>query len=1081
MIKVIRTFDLTVPYCIKGVCLVLLLAGLASERVNAGAATTVKRVNTALDLFLFDKEVNGLVTDSSGAPLPGVTVWVKDNKSIGTTTDLNGRYILKVPDNAVLVFSMVGFEQQEHAVNGSPVINVRLLPATTSLGETVIVAFGTQKKEDVVGAVTTINPTELKVPSSNLTTALAGRLAGVIAYQRSGEPGADNADFFIRGVTTFGYKKDPLILVDGIEFNSTDLARLQVDDIQSFSILKDATATALYGARAANGVILINTKEGVEGKAQVSVRLENSVSSPTRNIQLADAVSYMKLANEAALMSDPLAVLPYTQDKIDNTAKSGSNPYAYPATDWLSSLFKDYTMNQRVNFSVKGGGKVARYYLAGTFNEDHGMLNVDKRNNFNSNIDLKSYLLRSNVNINVTKTTEVGVKLYGTFDDYTGPIDGGTQVYHNIMRTNPVLFPAYFPSDAAHQYVRHIMFGNYGIAGNYLNPYADMVKGYKNYSQFLMLAQFELNQDFSFITEGLSLRGMINTTRRSYNDVSRFYNPYYYQVVAYDKLSDTYNTSLINETTGTDYLNYSEGQKDVNATSHIQAILNYNRTYAEKNDVSGMLVFLLDNEVNTNAGDLQTSLPHRNIGVSGRFTYSYDKRYFGEFDFGYNGSERFYKDKRFGFFPSVGAAWYVSKEKFWQPMSRVISNLKLRVTYGLVGNDAVGSPTDRFFYLSNVNLNDAGRGAHFGTEYTYSKPGVSISRYSNQDITWETATKTNLGLELGILDKVNVQLDLYNEDRTHILMTRSYVPSTTGLADKPQANVGEANSKGIDLSMDYQQYFGHDFWLQARANFTYATSAFKVYEEPDYNSKYLSHVGYSITQQWGYIAEHLFIDQKEIDNTPQQNFGEYHPGNIKYRDVNGDGQITTLDQVPIGYPTTPEIVYGFGFSAGYKGFDLSCFFQGLARESFWIDAYATAPFVAYTYSAEKDQGLLTDKILQNQLLQAIADNHWSMDNQNPYAFWPRLAATNDLLGNDAQRNTWFMRNGSFLRLKTVEFGYTLPARITRRWHIDQTRFYFSGINLLTVSKFNLWDVEMGGNGLGYPIQKVMNFGVQISF
>ena len=1023
------------------------------------------------------REINGKVTDSSGAAIPGVTVYVKSDKSIGTTTDLNGRYILEVPEDATLVFSMVGFDTQEVPVQGMQQINIKLLPATTTLGETVVVGFGTQKKEDVVGAVTTINPSELKVPSSNLTTALAGRLAGVIAYQRSGEPGADNANFFIRGVTTFGYKKDPLILVDGIEFNSTDLARLQPDNIASFSILKDATATAVYGARAANGVILIKTKEGIEGKAKITVRIENSFSSPTKNIELADPVTYMKMANEAAVMSDPLAVLPYSRDKIDYTAQPESNPYAYPTTDWLDVLFKKYTTNQRANFSVRGGGKVAQYYLSGSFNQDHGVLKVDHRNNFNNNINLKTYLLRSNVTINVTKTTQAGVRLYGTFDDYTGPINGGANMYHNVMRTNPVLFPAYFPVDSSHRFVRHIMFGNYGIAGNYLNPYADMVKGYKDYSRNLMLAQFEVKQDLSFLTKGLSLSAMLNTTRRSYYEVSRYYNPYLYQVSSYDKRLDQYHLNLINENEGADYLSYQEGPKEVYSTSHVQAIVDYNRTFGDKHDISGMLVFLLDNSVDANAGDLQTSLPHRNIGISGRFSYAYGSRYFAEFDFGYNGSERFYQDKRFGFFPSMGLAWNVSNEPFFAPWKGTISNLKVRATYGLVGNDAIGAPTDRFFYLSNVNMNDDGRGAHFGTEYAYSRSGVSISRYANKDITWETASKANLGVELSLLDKINVQLDLYRQHRTNILMERAYIPNTTGLSSVPQANIGEAKGKGIDVAVDYSDFFNGGFWIQSRANFTYATSAFTVYEEPAYDSKYLSHIGYSLSQQWGYIAEHLFVDQNEIDNTPHQNFGEYHPGDIKYRDVNGDGQVTTLDQVPIGYPTTPEIVYGFGFSAGYKNFDLSCFFQGLARESFWIDPYATAPFVSYLY----DQEVAPAGVLQNQLLKAIADDYWSADNQNPYAFWPRLSATSALLRNNAQRNTWFMRNGAFLRLKTVELGYTLPQNITNRWGVSQFRVYFSGINLWTISGFKLWDIEMGGNGLGYPIQKVLNAGLQISF
>ena len=1027
------------------------------------------------DISPLNKEIRGTVTDSTGSPMPGVTVSVKTSPTTATSTDMNGKYILDVPDNATVIFSMVGYIKQEVIVGGREVINITLKNALSQLNDVVVVAFGTQKKQEVVGAMTTINPKELKVPASNLTTALAGRLAGVIAYQRSGEPGADNADFFIRGVTTFGYKKDPLILVDGIELSSTDLARLQVDDIASFSIMKDATATALYGARGANGVILITTKEGVAGKAKVSARVENSMSAPTKNVKFADPVTYMNLANEAVLTRDPLGALLYPQSKIDNTI-AGTNAYAYPVTDWHDELFKDYVMNQRANVNVSGGGEVARYYLAATFNQDNGMLKVDNRNNFNSNINLKTYELRSNVNINLTKTTEAGVRLYGTFDDYTGPISGGTEMYKMVMRANPVLFPAYFPMDEEHRYVQHTMFGNYAD-GNYLNPYAEMVKGYKDYTKSLVLAQFELKQDLSFVTEGLSLNGIFNTTRQSYFGVSRSFKPFWYQIGGYDKPTDTYKISLLNENDGTEYLDYVEDPKQINATTYIQTSANYNRTFSDKHNVGAMVVFLLNNQVEANVSSLQASLPHRNIGVSGRFSYSYDNRYFGEFDFGYNGSERFYKDKRFGFFPSVGASWYVSNEEFWKPYKETVSNLKIRATYGLVGNDAVGDPQDRFFYLSDVNMNDADRGSVFGTNNGYSRTGIFVNRYGNSNITWETATKTNLGLELGLFNQVNVQLDLYREHRRNILMTRAYIPLSLGVSSTSdiKANIGEAAAKGVDLSVDYNKYFGKNLWLQARANFTYATSEFKVYEEPDYKESYLSHKGQPLTQQWGYVAERLFADDDEVANSPLQGFGEYGAGDIKYRDLNGDGQITSLDKMAIGYPTTPEIVYGFGFSIGYKAVDLSCFFQGLARESFWIDPNATAPFVPYRYSSTELPGML----LQNQLLQAYADDHWSEDHRNLYALWPRLSTR--VINNNTQTSTWFMRNGSFLRLKTLELGYSLPDRITDKIHLEKARFYLSGINLLSFSRFKLWDVEMGGNGLGYPVQRVTNIGIQISF
>ena len=1006
--------------------------------------------------------------DDGLKPLPGVTVTIQGIPR-GSITDTDGTYTIEVSPNDKLMFSFIGMETQIVPINGNRVINVIMKEKQEELEDVTVVAFGKQKKESVIGSISTINTEDLKVPTHNLTTALAGRMAGVIAYQRSGEPGQDNAEFFIRGVTTFGYKKDPLILIDGIELTSTDLARLQPDDIASFSIMKDATATALYGARGANGVILVTSKEGREGKAKVSIRFENSISKPTRNVRLADPITYMRLANEAVLTRNPLGVAPYLQSKIDHTER-GTNPYVYPATDWQKMLFRDQISNYGLNFNLSGGGKVARYYIAGTYNQDNGILRVDKQNNFNNNIDLKKYLLRSNININVTNTTEVITRLHGTFDDYTGPIDGGKAMYQKVMRSNPVLFPAYYPKDEEHQHVQHILFGNYDT-GNYLNPYADMVKGYKDYTRSLMLAQVEIKQDLSFLTKGLSARVLGNTTRRSYYDVSRSYNPYYYQVGYYDNIKNTYTLTDINPDSGTEYLGYSEGDKEISSTVYVEAAVNYDQTF-KKNAVSGLLVFTRQSNLEANAGSLQESLAHRNLGLSGRATYVYDNRYFTEFNFGYNGSERFAKKERFGFFPSAGIAWFASNEKFWDPWKSIVSKLKLRFTYGLVGNDAIGDDEDRFFYLSEVNMNNSSYSASFGKENGYSRNGISTSRYQNFDITWETAKKANLGVELGLFGKVEIQADFFKEKRTNILMDRASIPSTMGLQAGISANVGAAKSKGVDISVDYSEFFGKDYWITARGNFTYATSEFTKYEENVYeNEWYLSHIGQSIQQQWGYIAERLFIDDADVQNSPKQNFGVYGAGDIKYRDVNGDDQITTLDRVPIGYPTTPEIVYGFGFSAGVKNFDFSAFFQGSARSAFWIDVSATSPFIDVDGSSSVRSN--------NQLLKAYADDHWSEDNRNIYALWPRLSDTYN--ENNGQRSTWFMRNGEFLRLKSVEVGYTLPKRLTQKMKMENLRIYFTGQNLLTFSKFKLWDIEMGGEGLGYPIQKVYNVGVHLSF
>lgn len=1005
--------------------------------------------------------VKGTVSGNEGV-LPGVTITVVGNTR-GVVTDEKGNYTIEVKPTDSLLFSFIGMESQTILAGNRKVINVKLLPKGNALNGLTVVAFGRQKKESVVGAITSVEPGELRVPSSNLTTALAGRIAGVIAFQRSGEPGADNANFFIRGVTSFGYANNPLILVDGVEMPTDQLANMQVDDIASFSILKDASATALYGARGANGVILITTKEGKEGKAKVNFRLETAISSPTEQIKLADPVTYMKLADEAVLTRDALGIEPYSQEKIEKT-EAGDNPLLYPAVNWYSQLFKNSAITSRMDLNVSGGGKVARYYIAGTYNKDNGVLKVDKKNNFNNNIDKKIYTLRSNVNVNITKTTEVVVRLNATWSDYTGPISSGTDMYNEVMHANPVLFPAYYPPDSDNIYTKHILFGN-ADKGEYMNPYADMVKGYRSSTNSMYLAQFEVNQKLDFITKGLRFSGMYNTTRYSSYSVVRAYNPFYYAIGGYDEKTGDYTLYGFNPTTGTEYLNYTPGANDITVDSYLQGILTYNREISSDQSVGGTLVYTMRNELISGATTLQQSLPHRNLGLAGRFNYTYKNRYFLEGNFGYNGSERFAKNHRFGFFPSIGGAWYVSNESFWNgAIQKIMPKLKIRLTYGLVGNDAIGSAADRFFFLSEVNMNDASEGYTFGSNFGYNLNGVSISRYANPDITWEIARKTNLGFNINLFNALDITADLYKGYRSNILLTRAYIPVTMGLQATPKANLGAAKNKGIDLAFNLRTNINKGWWIIGRANFTYAVSRYVKYSEPDYSTTpWLSKIGQLLGQPWGYVADRLFVDDKEVQNSPYQG-GDVMGGDIKYKDINSDGQINELDEVPIGFPTSPEIVYGFGFSTGYKGFDLSCFFQGLARESFFIDPVATAPFVGTVNS--------------NALLKVYADSHWSEDNRNLYAIWPRLSTI--AIANNNLQSTWWMRNGAFLRLKSVEVGYTMPDRLTKKIGLKTVRWYMSGINLLTFSQFKLWDPEMAGNGLGYPVQKVINFGIQCS-
>lgn len=1018
------------------------------------------------------KTVKGVIyEEETGEPMPGATVSV-EGSTRGVMTDLDGSFELTgVKPTDKLKFECLGKETQVLQVGTMTNFVVKLKNAANELDEVTVVAFGKQRKESVIGSISTVDVKTLKVPSSNLTTALAGNVAGVIAYQRTGEPGQDNADFFVRGITTFGANTSPLILIDNIELTSTDLARLQPDDIESFSIMKDATATALYGARGANGVIFVTTKRGQEGPAKIFARVETSISAPTDVVELADPVTYMKSYNEAISTRDPLGELMYTYDKIEQTGKPGANRLIYPANDWYDMLFKDFATSYRANVSARGGGKVATYYVSGAYTEDTGVLKVDKRNSFNNNIDDKNYTLRSNVDINVTPTTKLAVRLTGNFRDYQGPLNGGSDVYRQVMHSDPVLFPAYYPVDDEHVGIQHIMFGNYED-GSYINPYANLVKGYKNYQRSQMIAAVQLEQDLKFITKGLSFMTLFNLTRLSEFTVNRQFNPYWYRLDRYDSYTGEYHVNRINEN-GTDYLTYSESGKTVKNTMYSETRLNYNRSFG-KHDVTGLLVFTASESLTANAGSLQLSLPSRNAGLSGRFTYGYDKRYFVEYNFGYNGSERFHKSHRWGFFPSAGLAWMMSNEKWFKPLTKVVSNLKLRYSYGLVGNDNIGSSSNRFYYLSEMSMNNSGLGATFGETRNVSYNGIGVVRYANEAITWEKSYKSNYALELGLFKKLDIIAEYFTEHRTDIFMQRADIPNTMGLQAAVYGNIGSARSKGIDIQADYKQAWASGLWASARANFTYSTGKYDVYEEPTYPESYRQHAGRSIRQTWGYIAERLFVDDEDAANSPSQAaFGsQYGGGDIKYTDVNGDGVITNADMVPIGYPTSPEIIYGFGVSLGHKGFDFSVFFQGLGRESFWIDAtsaystkynkYGTAPFVN-----------------NGQLLKAYSDSHWSEDNRDIYALYPRYSAYEN--HNNTQVSTWWMRDGSFVRLKQMEFGYTLPQKLTNKIHIDNLRVYFQGNNLLCWSKFKLWDPELAGEGFNYPIQRTFNIGVNVTF
>lgn len=1015
--------------------------------------------------------LKGKVLDATGEGLPGASVVVVGSTK-GAIADGDGNFELSnITVGTKLKVTFVGMKDLPYTFDGKNNVILKMEDNASELEEVTVVAFGQQKKQSVVSSITTVKAADLRVPSSNLTSAMAGRIAGIISYQTSGEPGADNAAFFVRGVGTFGYSASPLILIDGFESTSDDLARLHPDDLESFSVMKDASATVMYGARAANGIISVVTKSGKEGTARINIRTEANLAQPTRTIDYLDGVEYMRLYNEAQITRNPLLGNYYDEQKIQATVR-GENPMIYPNVNWYDEMFNKSTWNEKVNLNVSGGGKIATYYIAGSFDHETGLLKVDRRNNFNNNIDIKRTQMRSNVTFKITPTTTLDTRISGRFERYTGPSAEASDLFQQIMMSNPVDFPPVYEPDEERKYAEHILFGSTLIGSSYkLNPYANMVSGYKDKNETNLSLMATLKQDLDFITKNLKLSIKIAADSWSQYTSTRSYTPYYYALESYNQITGVHTLFPLNPTSGQPYLGDVNPARDASGKYYYEGILSWNRKFNEVHNAGVTVVGIMQENLITggNSRSIYETLPEKNAGVSGRLTYDYDSRYFADFSWGYNGSEKFSGSKMFGFFPSIAGAWLISNEKFFTGLKDKISLLKLKASWGKGGNDAIAGRSGRFFFLSDVSL--GGSPYRWGETFMNYYNGYTVSRYANPNITWETSTKYNLGTEISLLknEAIKFQVDVFKTYTDNIYMTRENFPSSTGLEAAISGNVGKMKSGGVDAQMDVSYSFNADAWIQGRANLTYATNKLVELDEKNYPDEYLKRVGHNNSQQWGLIAERLFVDEAEIANSPKQDFGEYMAGDIKYKDVNGDGVVNSNDRVAIGYPTTPEIQYGYGLSAGYKNWDLSFFFQGNARVSMFInpgvynsDGKPTgiAPFVGY-----------------RNALPMIANDHWSETNPDPHAFWPRLST--QLINNNTQQSTWWLRNASFMRLKTVEFGYNISS--LKKLRIANMRLYFAVENAFVLSGFKLWDPEMGGNGLGYPPNRRFNLGLKFDF
>ena len=1030
--------------------------------------------------FAQTRTITGTVKDrSNNEPLTGAAVSIKGTTR-GMSVDANGEFSLSnVSSSDTLEVSFIGYITQTIPVGNRNVIEVLLNEDVTTLAETVVVAFAQQKKQNVVTSVQSVRPADLVVPASNLSTALAGRIPGLISYVTSGEPGADNSQFFVRGVSTFGYKASPLILIDGFEMSEDDFARLQVDDIESFSILKDASAAVLYGSRASNGIIMVNTKKGVDGPVKLNIRVDNHIATPTKVPKMTDGVTYMRMYNEARMTRDPLLGPFYNEQKIQST-RDGLNPMIFPNVNWYDEIFKSQTFNTKVNLNVQGGGAIATYYVAGGYDHETGLLNVDPNNTFTSNININRFHIRTNVTFKLTSTTTLETQIYGQFEKYIGPQINTRDIFRAIMASNPVDFPAVYEPDAAHQYVTHTLFGATLAEGlQKVNPYAEMVRGYSDRNESTVTAQATLMQDLKFITEGLRFQVNVSVKPYSKYTSTRRFVPYYYDLESYNMLTGDYKLWCLNPTNTGSNLGNIEPERDGSFRYYLEGRLSWVRQFNGKHNLGAMAVGTMEENLLTagSSTSIYETLPERNSGISGRLTYDYDSRFFIEAAFGYNGSEKFEGGRRFGFYPSVAGGWIISNEPFWEPLKKTISMLKLKGSIGKLGNDAIAKRADRFFYLSDITQrgfdgnNPWDYGYRWGESLMNTAGGYTINRYANPYITWEVTTDWNAGLEVSLFknEKLKLQAEIFGKDRKQIYMQRENFPATAGLEASVSGNVGALKAFGYEGSLDYQHSFSKDFYVTARANITYSDNEYTQLDEKDYADKYRKRLGHNSSQRWGYIAERLFVDAEEIANSPRQTFGEYMAGDIKYKDINGDGVVNENDQVPLGYPTNAKMQYGFGVSTGYKHFDFSFFFSGNAFSSFFINATSSA--------SDNDGDGIAPFAFRRNALDIVARDYWSETNPNVYAFWPRLSTVSML--NNQQQSTWWLRDGSYLQLKSLEIGYRFQE--WKKIDLKNARVYVSFDNVLTFSKFKLWDVTLGANGFRYPPNKRFNLGLQFSF
>lgn len=998
-------------------------------------------------------KVSGTVTDEQNQPLIGVNVTIQGVTGFGTTTDVDGKYTIEMEPYNRLVFSYIGFVEQEILIKEQTKQNVVLKEDdATSLDEVIITGTGVQKKLTVTGAVTQISMDDIASTStSNLTNMLAGNVPGVMAMQSSGQPGQNTSEFWVRGISTFGAGSSALVLVDGFP---RDLNEISIEDIESFTVLKDASTTAIYGSKGANGVILITTKKGKAGKVNVDAKFEAAYNTRTMTPEFADGYSYASMMNEALITRNQEPE--YSPEELE-ILKLGLDPDLYPNVDWQDLLLRNGAMTYRGSLNLSGGGNTARYFISGSYLNEQGMYKVDEniKKDYDTNANSQLYNYRMNVDVDITKTTLVKVGVSGSLRKMNEP-GRAVNVWEALMRQNPIEIPAMY-SDGR--------FPTRGVDAD-TNPWVLTTQtGYNETWNNKIQTNITLEQKLDFITKGLSFVGRFGYDTNNGSNIRRMKMPELYKA---NKQRNDAGELVFNRIAAEQKMSQESGSSG-SRYEYLEAELHYNRGFKDHN-IGATLKYNQNSSISTVGigGDIINGIARRNQGLAGRVSYNWKNRYFADFNFGYNGSENFAKGHQFGFFPAMSAAWNVAEEGFIRNNAKWINMFKIRYSYGKVGNDNLGA---RFPYLYTIAGVDRGyQWADLG--YNKSYTGLAYTSLANNNVTWEIATKHDLGIDLALFnDKFSLTVDYFNEYREGIYMTRNYVSYMVGLNGlAPTANVGKVSSEGFDGNFHFNQKLG-EWDLTLRGNITYSKNTIEDRDEENAYYKYQLQKGYRVNQARGLIAAGMFSDYEEIRNYPTQQFGEVMPGDLKYKDVNGDGIVDGGDVVAIGATERPNLIYGVGLSARWKSFDFNIHFQGAGKSSYCIQG----PSV-YAFSQKEIGNILPDLVDGRWIDSTISGTEATM---NPNASYPRLSYGGN--SNNYRASTFWLRNGSYLRLKTLEIGYNLPQKWVNKIYSKNIRLFFIGTNLLTFSEFKLWDPEMGSTtGAHYPLAKTFSFGFNIS-